>query len=224
MALYSLDTSAAFKLLAAEEHAQAFLAFYREHRGDNWISSDLLRIEVSRAVARNWPALIPASLIEQRVAGADGFRATVPLASPAVAGFEASIAVPAAAATATIPAGPIEKVPLGSVFGARSGDKGGNVNVGVWARSPEGYAWLAANLTEDRFKCLVPESADLPVERQEFPRLLALNFIVRGLLGQGAAASTRVDAQAKSMGEYLRAKRVFLPKALLAQDAVEPLC
>jgi predicted nucleic acid-binding protein len=56
MALYYLDTSAAFKLLAAEEHAEAFLAFYREHRGDNWISSDLLRIEVSRAVARNWPA------------------------------------------------------------------------------------------------------------------------------------------------------------------------
>jgi predicted nucleic acid-binding protein len=59
MALYYLDASAAFKLLAAEEHAEAFLAFYREHRGDNWISSDLLRIEVSRAVARNWPALIP---------------------------------------------------------------------------------------------------------------------------------------------------------------------
>ena len=59
MALYYLDTSAAFKLLAAEEHADAFLAFYREHRGDNWISSDLLRIEVSRAVARSWPALIP---------------------------------------------------------------------------------------------------------------------------------------------------------------------
>jgi predicted nucleic acid-binding protein len=59
MALYYLDTSAAFKLLAAEEHAEAFLAFYREHRSDNWISSDLLGIEVSRAVARTWPALIP---------------------------------------------------------------------------------------------------------------------------------------------------------------------
>jgi predicted nucleic acid-binding protein len=59
MALYYLDTSAAFKLLAAEEHAEAFLAFYREHRSDSWISSDLLRIEVSRAVTRNWPALIP---------------------------------------------------------------------------------------------------------------------------------------------------------------------
>lgn len=59
MALYYLDTSAAFKLLAAEEHAAAFLAFYREHRNDEWISSDLLRIEVTRAVARHWPALIP---------------------------------------------------------------------------------------------------------------------------------------------------------------------
>ena len=59
MALYYVDTSAAFKLLAAEEHADAFLAFYREHRNEDWISSDLLRIELTRAVARNWRALIP---------------------------------------------------------------------------------------------------------------------------------------------------------------------
>lgn len=59
MALYYLDTSAAFKLLAAEEHAEAFLAFYREHRNDDWISSDLLRIEVTRALVRSRPALIP---------------------------------------------------------------------------------------------------------------------------------------------------------------------
>ena len=59
MALYYLDTSAAFKLLAAEEHAEAFLSFYREHRSDEWVSSDLLRIELTRAVARNWRALIP---------------------------------------------------------------------------------------------------------------------------------------------------------------------
>ncbi|WP_166459595.1 type II toxin-antitoxin system VapC family toxin [Amycolatopsis pithecellobii] len=59
MGLYYLDTSAAFKLLAAEEHAEEFLAFYRERRDDDWVSSDLLRIEVTRAVARHWPALIP---------------------------------------------------------------------------------------------------------------------------------------------------------------------
>ena len=70
MALYYLDISAAFKLLAAEEHAYAFLTFYREHRGDNWISSDLLRIEVSRAVARNWLALIPEA---QRLLDAFGY-------------------------------------------------------------------------------------------------------------------------------------------------------
>jgi predicted nucleic acid-binding protein len=59
MAVYYIDTSAAFKLLAAEEHAAAFLAFYREHRDDEWVSSDLLRIEVTRAVTRHWRALIP---------------------------------------------------------------------------------------------------------------------------------------------------------------------
>lgn len=59
MALYYLDTSAAFKLLAAEQHAETFLAFYREHRNEDWISSDLLRIELTRTVARHWRALIP---------------------------------------------------------------------------------------------------------------------------------------------------------------------
>jgi predicted nucleic acid-binding protein len=59
VALYYLDTSAAFKLLAAEQHADAFLLFYREHRNDEWVSSDLLRIELTRAVSRHWRALIP---------------------------------------------------------------------------------------------------------------------------------------------------------------------
>lgn len=59
MSVYYIDTSAAFKLLAVEEHAAAFLAFYREHRNDAWVSSDLLRIEVTRTVTRHWRALIP---------------------------------------------------------------------------------------------------------------------------------------------------------------------
>jgi hypothetical protein len=200
-----------------------------------------------RSYAVYWPALIPAELIEEAVVGAGGTRATVPLAyavtdgpqpaaarSPEIPGSEVpgpAIPAPASPAPASpapvtataIPPGPTEKAPLGAVFGARSGDKGGNVNVGVWARSPEGYAWLAAQLTVGRFRDLVPETAGLPVERQELPKLLALNFLVRGILGQGAAANTRVDPQAKSMGEYLRAKTVYLPKALLAQDAVTPV-
>ena len=106
-------------------------------------------------------------------------------------------------------------LPLGAVFGARSGDKGGDANVGVWARGPEGYAWLARHLGVQRFKALVPEAAGLEVRRYELPNLLALNFVVTGLLGEGVSASTRFDPQAKGLGEYLRAKIVDLPVALV---------
>jgi hypothetical protein len=107
-------------------------------------------------------------------------------------------------------------VALGTICGARSGDKGGNANVGVWVRSAEAYAWLAEFLTVERLRALVSEARDLEVERFEFPNLLSLNFVVKGLLGDGVAASLRRDPQAKSLGEYLRAKVVPIPAVLLA--------
>jgi hypothetical protein len=113
------------------------------------------------------------------------------------------------------PDGPTRRVPLGLVFGARSGDKGGDANVGVWARSAAGYAWLERFLDVGRFKQLVPEAWPLAVRRYELSNLLALNFVVEGLLGEGVAASTRFDPQAKTLGEYLRSRHVDLPEALL---------
>jgi hypothetical protein len=109
----------------------------------------------------------------------------------------------------------MKRVPLGLVFGARSGDKGGDANVGVWARTDEAYVWLAQNLTPELFKQLVPEAAPLQVDRYELPNLRAVNFVVRGLLGEGVAASTRPDPQAKSLGEFLCAQEVELPESLL---------
>lgn len=106
-------------------------------------------------------------------------------------------------------------MPLGRAFGARSGDKGGDANVGVWARSDAGYAWLAEFLTVERFKELVPEAEPLEVRRYELPNLRALNFVVVGLLGEGVAASTRPDPQAKSLGELLRSRVVDLPDELV---------
>ena len=100
-------------------------------------------------------------------------------------------------------------------MGARSGDKGGDANVGVWARSDAGYDWLAAFLSVERFKKLVPEAAPLEVRRYELPNLRALNFVVVGLLGEGVAASTRPDPQAKALGELLRAQVVEVPDELL---------
>jgi hypothetical protein len=113
-------------------------------------------------------------------------------------------------------------VPLGTIFGARSGDKGGNANVGLWARSDAAYAWLADYLTVERFKELVGEARDLDVFRYELPNLRAFNFVIVGLLGEGVASSTRADAQAKSLGEYVRAKLVDLPVALLADAPARP--
>ncbi|BCJ65937.1 acyclic terpene utilization AtuA family protein [Polymorphospora rubra] len=100
---------------------------------------------------------------------------------------------------------------LGEVVGARSGDKGGDANLGVWARTEATHAWLRGWLTVDRLRELLPEIAGLDVERHELPDLRAVNFVLRGLLGQGVSASTRFDPQAKALGELLRSRIVELP-------------
>jgi hypothetical protein len=159
-----------------------------------------------------WPALVPVDAIDEVVIGHDGLRTRVQPAKAVTAPpVEAEAASPA-----PVPRGPTERLPLGTAFGARSGDKGGNANVGIWARSDAGYAWLADYLSVPRFKELVTEASDLEVRRYEFPNLRALNFVVVGLLGEGVSSSTRTDPQAKSLGEYVRAKLVNLPTALLA--------
>ncbi|ANP55745.1 hypothetical protein J2Z21_005601 [Streptomyces griseochromogenes] len=114
-----------------------------------------------------------------------------------------------------LPAGPTRRAPLGLVAGARSGDKGGNANVGVWARSDEAWRWLVHELTADRFRELIPESRDLPVTRHVLPGLRALNFVVEGILGAGVAAQHRFDPQAKALGEWLRSRHLDIPEALL---------
>jgi hypothetical protein len=104
---------------------------------------------------------------------------------------------------------------LGTVAGARSGDKGGDANLGVWVRTDAAYAWLYHYLTVDELKRLLPECAPLAVERYELPNLRAVNFVIEGLLGQGVAASTRFDPQAKALGEWLRSRLVDVPEELL---------
>ncbi len=108
-----------------------------------------------------------------------------------------------------------QRLPLGSVCAARSGDKGGNANIGVWTRDAAGYEWLRTYLTVDRLRELIPEAADRPVRRYELANLNALNFVIVGLLGEGVAASTRSDPQAKGLGEYLRSRLVDIPAVLV---------
>ncbi|MFF8592481.1 acyclic terpene utilization AtuA family protein [Streptomyces sp. NPDC015220] len=141
----------------------------------------------------------------------DGRRVTVPPARDTRVLED----VPEPPLPAPPPPGPARRAPLGLVAGARSGDKGGNANVGVWARSEDAWRWLAGELTADRFRQLVPESRALPVTRHVLPGLRALNFVVEGILGEGVAAQHRFDPQAKALGEWLRSRHLDIPEALL---------
>ncbi|OFJ55715.1 DUF1446 domain-containing protein [Mycolicibacterium grossiae] len=112
------------------------------------------------------------------------------------------------------PAGPTRRVPLGTIAGARSGDKGGDANVGVWVREPEHWPWLVHALTVDRLRELLPETADLTITRHVLPNLRAVNFVIEGILGRGVAHQARFDPQAKGLGEWLRARHVDVPEGL----------
>ena len=111
--------------------------------------------------------------------------------------------------------GRTREVPIGRVVGARSGDKGGDANLGVWVRDDRAYPWLVGFLTVERLAGLLPETAGLDVSRQLLPNLRAVNFVIGGLLGEGVAASTRFDPQAKALGELLRSRPVEVPEELL---------
>ncbi|WP_346776837.1 acyclic terpene utilization AtuA family protein [Streptomyces sp. HNM0574] len=125
--------------------------------------------------------------------------------------------VPEPALPEPLPPGRTRRAPLGEVAGARSGDKGGSANVGVWARDGDEdvWRWLVHELTVDRLRLLLPETAGLPVTRHVLPGLRALNFVVEGLLGEGVAAQARFDPQAKALGEWLRSRHADIPEGLL---------
>jgi hypothetical protein len=114
-----------------------------------------------------------------------------------------------------LPHGATRRVPLGTIALARSGDKGGNANIGIWVRTEEQWRWLVHALTVDELRTLLPETAKLTVTRHVLPNLRALNFIVEGLLGEGVAYQARFDPQAKGLGEWLRARYVDIPVELL---------
>jgi len=159
------------------------------------------------------PAVVPADLVPQHVAVLGGERTVVDSTAPAAAG---PVAVePRPGPSAPTPGGDTRRAPLGLVVGARSGDKGGNANLGVFARTDASWAWLDAFLTTERVQDLLPETAALRVERFALPAIRSLNFVVHGLLQEGVAASTRQDGQAKSLGEWLRARHADIPVVLL---------
>ena len=157
------------------------------------------------------PARVPANAVPQEVVFLGGATHRIDSVIPP----GESHVTPAPSPTAAAPGGPTRHVPLGTILGARSGDKGGNANLGVFARSDAAWAWLDAFLTTEELGRLLPEVGHFEIDRHRFPALRSLNFVVHGLLEEGVAAATRQDAQAKSLGEWLRARCAGIPEALL---------
>ncbi|MBT0565809.1 acyclic terpene utilization AtuA family protein [Williamsia sp. CHRR-6] len=153
------------------------------------------------------PAYVAAEAVEHRVTLPDGsVRVIDP--SPTRADLPA---LPADPVTPQRDWGPCTPMPLGRIAGARSGDKGGSANVGVWVRDREHFEWLDEVLTVARLAELLPETADLAVHRYRLPNLLAVNFVIEGILGRGVADNVRFDPQAKGIGEWLRARIIDVP-------------
>ncbi len=155
------------------------------------------------------PEFVPRDTVNHVAVLADGTRRAIPWA-PASPVLARTIEV-----STSIDFGPTKRVPLGSVIGARSGDKGGDANLGVWVRDPAAYGWLCAELTIARLRELLPETEGLVIERHPFPNLNALNFILHNLLDDGAATTIRFDPQAKALAEWLRSRHADVPESFL---------
>ncbi len=163
----------------------------------------------------HWPALLSVRHIEQKVF-VDGEESVVTSELPKAASDGApkknAVSVPAA------PGGKTVKIPMGRLFAARSGDKGGNANLGVWAKNMGAYAFLKNFLTADKLRDLLKDLQGYEIERYELPNLLAVNFYIKGILGDGVAASSRSDPQAKTLGEYLRARIIEAPESIVEKQ------
>ena len=157
------------------------------------------------------PGYVAAAKVPHTAVRADGTRVEIPCATDTLELARAdSPPLPE-----PLPAGPTRRAPLGRIAAARSGDKGGSANVGVWVRTDEQWRWLANTLTVELLKQLLPETADLPVTRHLLPNLRAMNFVIEDILGQGVAYQARFDPQAKGLGEWLRSRHVDIPAVLL---------
>ena len=154
---------------------------------------------------------VPASEVDHVAVRADGTVTPIPPAAETLELAPADQPAP----PEPLPPGPTRRLPLGTVAGARSGDKGGAANIGVWVRTDEQWRWLANTLTVDRVRELLPEAADLTITRHLFPSIRAMNFVIDGILGKGVAYQARFDPQAKGLGEWLRSRHVDIPEEIL---------
>jgi hypothetical protein len=162
------------------------------------------------------PAYVPQSEVPHVVVHPDGRREEIAPPTGAADPEQGSSTRPAPAPDL----GDTRAVPLGELVHARSGDKGGDANVGLWVpaehpRRDDAVAWLLGVVNPGWVQAMLPEAADLDVDVHPLPNLGGVNIVIHGLLGEGVSSSTRLDPQAKALGEWLRARVTAVPLTLL---------
>lgn len=164
-----------------------------------------------------WPAVLHVSQLTHTVELPDGRTVTIPphpRATPAMSQPVHAEPQPAV----RHPGRAMQRAPLGRIAYARSGDKGGNSNIGIWAIEEKAWPWLQQALSSETLRRLLPQSEGLEIVRHEFPRIRAVHFIVRGLLGRGGSTNLLADQVGKAVGEFVLARQLDIPVELLVDD------
>ena len=161
-----------------------------------------------------WPALVDSKYIKEYVHLDGKITEIIPTSQM---GFKDNFYQKNLIEIASAPGGETERSPLGALFGARSGDKGGCANLGVWAKTDLAYSFLYDFLSVDKLKELLPDLNKYEIDRYDLANIKSLNFYIHGILEDGVSSNNRKDGQAKSLGEYLRAKIVDIPSSIIKE-------
>ncbi len=172
---------------------------------------------------QHWPTLVSNNFLEQKIVMGNTEFCVKPTGSyPDVTDITPVEIRPAGIKPIELSPDKTKEIYFGELFATRSGDKGGNANLGVWGKTLETYSFLRNFLTIDKLKELLPDMEPFEIERYDLPNLFAINFYIKGVLGEGVAASVRNDPQAKTLGEYLRAKKIEVPVSIYIKNERNP--
>ena len=109
--------------------------------------------------------------------------------------------------------------PLGDVALARSGDKGANVNFGVYVHTEAEWDWLRTFMTKTKMQELMGTTWEdwFFIERCEMPDIRAVHFVIYGPLGRGVSSSKILDSLGKGFAEFIRDRFVPIPKKFIGK-------
>ncbi|MCJ1395916.1 hypothetical protein MMC18_008802 [Xylographa bjoerkii] len=195
---------------------KVIMYFFMQHYSGMHLSLDIRTARPIPYLAY-YPALFPQSLISESVTFLDPSLTIAAGHPPAYApllpreDYDPKERIPLSSF------GPTQDALLGDIALARSGDKGANINIGIFVRHESEWPWLRTFLTKDRLKWLMGEDwrDEYAIERVEFEKIWAVHFVIYGPLGRGVSSSARLDSLGKGFADFIRARVVDVPVKFL---------